>query len=95
MVFVIHHSQNKDSLAIPLKVNESIAAEDRIGYRLVDVANLIQAEPETLKRFYITLSDLAGKENDLFSSRTVDEADEAHRKKVSTTRKCREAHSKK
>jgi len=95
MVFVIQQSQNKDSLALQLKLNELIAAEERASNRLIDVEDLTQAELETLKKFYVKLSDLAEKENDLFSSHSVDEADDVHREKISTSKQRREAHAKK
>lgn len=82
MVFVIQQSQNKDSLAIQLKLNELIAAEERASNRLVNVEDLTQDELETLKKFYIKLSKLAADENDLFSSHSVDEADKVHREKA-------------
>ena len=91
MVFVIQQSQNKDSLAIQLKLNELIAAEERASNRLVNVEDLTQDELETLKKFYIKLSKLAEKENDLFSSHSVDEADKVHREKASYYHKRREA----
>ena len=43
--------------------------------------DLSQAELETLKKFYIRLSELAEKENDLFSSHSVDEATGSHKHK--------------
>jgi low affinity Fe/Cu permease len=91
MVFVIQQSQNKDSLAIQLKLNELIAAEERASNRLVNVEDLTQDELETLKKFYIKLSKLAEKDNDLFSSHSVDEADKVHREKTSYHHKRREA----
>src|SRR3954468_20764832 len=65
MVFLIQQSQNKDTLAIQLKLNELIACEERASNRLIDVEDLTQEELETLKKFYIQLSELAEKENDL------------------------------
>ena len=93
MVFVIQQSQNKDSLAIQLKLNELIAAEERASNRLIDIEDLTQDELETLKKFYIKLADLAEKDNDLFSSHSIDEADDVHREK-STSRKQRHSHAK-
>lgn len=81
MVFIIQQSQNKDSLAIQLKLNELIAAEERASNRLIDVEDLTQEELEVLKKFYIKLSLLAKKENDLFSSHSVDEAQDIHHEK--------------
>lgn len=95
MVFVIQQSQNKDSLAIQLKLNELIAAEDRASNRLVNVEDLTQSELETLKKFYIKLSQLAEKENDLFSSHSVDEADKVHHEKRSYYKKRKETPEKK
>ena len=81
MVFIIQQAQNKDSLAIQLKLNELIACDERASNRLIDVEDLSQEELETLKKFYIRLSELAEKENDLFSSHSVDEATGLHKHK--------------
>jgi low affinity Fe/Cu permease len=74
MVFIIQQSQNKDSLAIQLKLNELIACEERASNRLIVVEDLTQDELEVLKKFYVKLSELAKQENDLHSSHSVDEA---------------------
>ena len=78
MVFIIQQSQNKDSLAIQLKLNELIACEERASNRLIDVEDLTQEELDILKKFYIRLSELAEKEKDLYSSHSVDEATGQH-----------------
>ncbi len=91
MVFVIQQSQNKDSLAIQLKLNELIAADDRASNRLIDVEDITQKELEVLKKFYVRLAALAQKDNDLFSSHSVDEANDVHREKIDANRKRREA----
>ncbi|WP_240410101.1 low affinity iron permease family protein [Flavisolibacter nicotianae] len=83
MVFIIQQSQNKDSLAIQLKLNELIAAEERASNRLIVVEDLSQDELEILKKFYVRLSDLAKEQNDLHSSHSVDEAREMHEHKRS------------
>ena len=81
MVFVIQQSQNKDSLAIQLKLNELIAAEERASNRLIVVEDLSQDELEVLKKFYVRLSQLAREGNDLHSSHSVDEAEGLHQHK--------------
>ncbi|MGZ3839035.1 MAG: low affinity iron permease family protein [Flavisolibacter sp.] len=81
MVFIIQQSQNKDSLAIQLKLNELIASDERASNRLIVVEDLTQEELEVLKKFYVRLSDLAKKENDLHSSHSVDEAGDIHEHK--------------
>jgi low affinity Fe/Cu permease len=81
MVFIIQQSQNKDSLAIQLKLNELIAAEERASNRLIVVEDLSQDELEVLKKFYVRLSQLAREANDLHSSHSVDEAEGVHQHK--------------
>src|SRR5687767_4843212 len=61
MVFVIQQSQNKDTMAIQLKLNELIAASPTASNRLIDVEDLTEEELETLKKFYIRLSTLSKK----------------------------------
>jgi low affinity Fe/Cu permease len=78
MVFIIQQSQNKDSMAIQLKLNELIAAEERASNRLIVVEDLSQDELEILKKFYVRLSDLAKQQNDLHSSHSVEEASDVH-----------------
>jgi low affinity Fe/Cu permease len=81
MVFIIQQSQNKDSLAIQLKLNELIAAEEKASNRLIVVEDLTQDELEVLKKFYVRLSQLAKDGNDLHSSHSVDEAEDVHNHK--------------
>jgi len=78
MVFIIQQTQNKDSMALQLKLNELIACEERASNRLIDVEDLTQEELEMLKKFYIRLAALAKKEHDLHSSHSFDEASEIH-----------------
>ncbi|MCU7549547.1 low affinity iron permease family protein [Chitinophagaceae bacterium LB-8] len=78
MVFIIQQTQNKDSMALQLKLNELIACEERASNRLIDVEDLTQEELEMLKKFYIRLATLAKKEHDLHSSHSFDEASEIH-----------------
>jgi low affinity Fe/Cu permease len=87
MVFLIQQTQNKDSLALQLKLNELIACDERASNRLIDVEDLTQQELEILKKFYIRLSELAEKENDLFSSHSVDEAAGRHKHKFELRKK--------
>jgi low affinity Fe/Cu permease len=81
MVFVIQHSQNKDTTALQLKLNELIAATPTASNRLVDIEDLTSDELETLKKFYIRLSDLAEKESNIHATHSIDEAGEKHAQK--------------
>ncbi len=82
MVFIIQQTQNKDSMALQLKLNELIACEERASNRLIDVEDLSQEELELLKKFYIRLASLAKKERDLHSSHSIEEAVEQHTQKL-------------
>src|ERR1700754_275532 len=57
MVFLIQKSQNKDSKAIQLKLNELIAASMHASNRMVDIEDLEETELDTLRQYYQTLSD--------------------------------------
>lgn len=90
MVFVIQQSQNKDTTAIQLKLNELIASSPTASNRLIDIEDLTEEELETLKKFYIKLSQLAKKEGDIHTTHSVDEAKVYHEKKaakITTTKK--------
>ncbi len=61
MVFVIQQSQNKDTLALQIKMNELIAATQGASNRLIDVEDLTPEELEVLKDFYVRLSNACKK----------------------------------
>ncbi len=82
MVFVIQHAQNKDSVALQLKLNELIAASSRASNRLVDVEDLSAEELETLKKFYIKLSELSKLEKNIHRTHSIDEAQHTHQDKI-------------
>ena len=81
MVFIIQQTQNKDTIALQIKLNELIASSESASNRLVDVEDLTTDELEVLKRFYIRLSALAEKEQDIHASHSLDEANIRHAKK--------------
>lgn len=82
MVFVIQQSQNKDTLALQLKLNELIAASSKASNRLIDIEDLSAAELETIKKFYILLSELSKKENNIHNTHSIDEAASNHKMKA-------------
>lgn len=81
MVFIIQHSQNKDTIALQIKLNELIAASPNASNRLIDVEDLSEEELETLKKFYVKLAGLSKKENSLQKTHSIEEAVELHTKK--------------
>ena len=56
MVFVIQQSQNKDTIALHLKLNQLIASSSAANNRLVDIEDLNPEELATVKRFYVKLT---------------------------------------
>lgn len=74
MVFVIQHSQNKDTVAIQLKLNELIAANCDASNRLISIEELNDEELDVLKKYYTHLAQLAKKERDIFKTHSIDEA---------------------
>ena len=78
MVFLIQRSQNKDSLAVHLKLNEIVAAMNGASNRLVDVESLSEKDLAALHRFYRELATLARHETDVTMSHSVEEARQRH-----------------
>ena len=87
MVFLIQRAQNKDSLAVHLKLNELVAAMQGASNRLIDVEDLSEKELATLHRFYGELARLARDEARITESHSVEEARERHSAKRGTRRK--------
>lgn len=78
MVFLIQKAQNKDSLAIQLKLNELVASSDYSSNRLVDIENLTEDEMITIQKYYRSLSELSKKDSTLLTSHSIEEAEEQH-----------------
>ena len=84
MVFVIQQSQNKDTLAIHLKLNELIASDAAANNRLVDIEDLSPEELAVLKKFYVKLAKLAETDDDVHASHSLDEAEDRHHHKLAS-----------
>ena len=81
MVFVIQQSQNKDSVALHLKLNELIASHRNASNRLIAIEDLDEVELRTLRAFYCRLSELAERSGGVKETHSLDEADDIHREK--------------
>ena len=86
MVFLIQKSQNKDSLAIQLKLNELIAAHEFASNRLVDIENIPEAELKIIQKYYSHLSEITKNEESLQQSHSIDEAKQMNERKKHTER---------
>jgi hypothetical protein len=83
MVFLIQKTQNKDSKAIQLKLNELLATSEKASNRMVDIEDLTEEELDNLHQFYEKISALAEKEHDIHRSHSIDAAERLHRQKQS------------
>ncbi len=86
MVFLIQRTQNKDALAIHLKLNEIVAALEGASNRLIDVEELTEEEIRTLHTHYQKLVTMAKKDLKLTQSHSVEEAEARHEAKHSKHR---------
>ncbi|HEX3252681.1 MAG TPA: low affinity iron permease family protein [Pyrinomonadaceae bacterium] len=91
MVFLIQRAQNKDALAIHLKLNEIVAALEGASNRLIDVEDLSEPEIEALRNYYKRLIELARKDDVLTMTHSIEEAATRHgtkyKKKATDKRK--------
>lgn len=81
MVFLIQQSQNKDAMAVHLKLNELLASHREASNHLVAIEDLDEEELRQLVTFYRQLAELADEEGDVKCSHSIDEARENHASK--------------
>ena len=93
MVFLIQHTQNKDGLAVQLKLNELIAATRGASNRLVNIEQLDDEELATLRIFYEKLAAMSKVHHDLLASHSIDEAQVRHRDKHGPKVSARDGHA--
>lgn len=86
MVFLIQQMQNKDSLAIQLKLNEIVAAMDGASNRLINVEDLSEDELLMLHNYYQRLSLMSKKDERLDTSHSIEEASKRHKSKMEKRR---------
>ncbi len=90
MVFLIQKSQNKDSLAIQLKLNELIAAHEFASNRMVDIENIPEADLKVIQKYYSQLSEITKNEVAIKQTHSIDEAEEMHELKRNTENEIRQ-----
>jgi low affinity Fe/Cu permease len=87
MVFLIQRAQNKDALAIQMKLNELVGAIDGASNRLIDVEDLSEEELQTLHCFYSKLARMAKHDSDIRKSHSIEEAQHRHTRKLKAAAK--------
>lgn len=74
MVFIIQKAQNKESIAVQLKLNELIAANNSASNRLLNIQDLSEDELNTLYEHYRTLVELTQRARSKQKSHSVEDA---------------------
>ena len=87
MVFLIQRAQNKDALALHLKLNEIVSAMEGASNRLIDVEDLSEPEINALRNYYKRLIELAREDDNLTTTHSIEEAAERHGYKYKKPRK--------
>jgi low affinity Fe/Cu permease len=87
MVFLIQRGQNKESLAIQLKLNELVAAVAGASNRLINVEDLTEEDVHVLHQHYCKLVELAKKDDQLTVSHSIEDAELDHAEKLAARRK--------
>lgn len=81
MVFLIQKTQNKDALAIQIKLNELVAASNNASNRIVSVEDLSEKELVKLNDDYTRLAKITQKEKNLQTSHSIDAKQELKKQK--------------
>jgi low affinity Fe/Cu permease len=81
MVFLIQRAQNKEALAVQLKLNELVAAIDQANNRLISVEDLSEEELEVLHAHYRHLAEMAKNAAEVEQSHSLEQAQIRHERK--------------
>jgi low affinity Fe/Cu permease len=81
MVFLIQRAQNKDALAIHLKLNEIVAALEGASNRLIDVEDLTEDEIKTLHEHFQRLARMSKEDLSIGQTHSIEEATTRHQRK--------------
>ena len=82
MVFLIQRAQNKDNLALQLKLNELLASKQGASNRLLNLEDYSEKELETLHDHFGELARLAKEHRNLTETHSIEEAQRRHKSKV-------------
>jgi low affinity Fe/Cu permease len=78
MVFLIQRAQNRDALAVQLKLSEIVAALEGASNRLISVEDLSEEELKVLRIHYQRLAEMAKGGTTITESHSVEEAEARH-----------------
>ena len=78
MVFLIQRSQNRDALAVQLKLDEIVSAMEGASNRLISVEDLSEQELKVLRIHYQRLAEMAKNDMNITESHSIEEAVAKH-----------------
>jgi len=78
MVFLIQRAQNRDALAVQLKLDEIVAALEGASNRLISVEDLSENDLKVLRIHYQRLAEMAKRDQKITESHSVEEAEARH-----------------
>lgn len=87
MVFLIQKTQNKDSMAMQLKLNELIASNKEASNTMINIEDLTEEDLIVLHKYFTKLAKMAKEEKNVHVSHSVREAEESHDSKYNSKRK--------
>ena len=73
MVFLIQQSQNKDSVALHLKLNELLAANRNASNRMIGIEDLDEQDLREVATFYVKLAERAKEAGPNKEAHSIDE----------------------
>ncbi len=74
MVFLIQQSQNKDSVALHLKLNELLAANREASNRMIGIESLDEQDLQEVAAFYLRLAERCKSGRPSKEAHSIDEA---------------------
>jgi low affinity Fe/Cu permease len=90
MVFLIQRAQNKDAMAVQLKLSEIVAALEGASNQLISVEDLSEEELKVLHIHYKRLAEMAKRDSRITESHSVEEAEARHAFKEDRRKKKRD-----
>jgi low affinity Fe/Cu permease len=86
MVFLIQRAQNKEAMAVHLKLNELIAALQGASNHLINVEERGEEELRILQRHYAKLAELVARTGSIGDAHSIEEAEDRAQEKAATMR---------
>lgn len=74
MVFVIQQAQNKDSMAVHLKLNELISATQKASDYLIAIEDISEEELVVIQKYYLKMAELSKKKARIDTTHSIEQA---------------------